>query len=213
MTFKEFGIIADAIKTYYPRDNVLPTERAMTLWYDGLKDLPYSIANVALKKYAETNKFSPTIADIREHASQIDPRNQANIINENEAWTIVWKAICNSGYHSEEEFAKLPPILQRTVGSPRQLKEWAMLEDVDGKAKTVLQTSFQRIFRIEQEREKEKRKLSPDVAKFLNEKVMPQIECKKYATVSEQRMVAEKKARPAPDMLREKVLEAIEQNK
>ena len=41
MTFKEFGYIADAIKTYFPRDNVLPTEHAMSLWYDGLKDLPY----------------------------------------------------------------------------------------------------------------------------------------------------------------------------
>ena len=117
MTFKEFGYIADAIKTYFPRDNVLPTEHAMSLWYEGLKDLPYQIVSIALKKYVQTNKFSPTIADIREQAEQLNQNNQKTDLNENEAWTLVLKAIQRSGYYSEEEFAKLPKIIQRTIGS------------------------------------------------------------------------------------------------
>ena len=39
MTIKEFSLIAAAIKTYFPRDNILPTENAMELWYEELKDL------------------------------------------------------------------------------------------------------------------------------------------------------------------------------
>ena len=55
MTIKEFALIAAAIKTYFPRDNILPTESAMDLWYEELKDLPYSIANSALRMFVATN--------------------------------------------------------------------------------------------------------------------------------------------------------------
>lgn len=44
------------------------------------------------------------------------------------AWAMVYRAICNSAWHSNEEFAKLPPILQRVVGSPRQLQDWGQME-------------------------------------------------------------------------------------
>ena len=37
MTIKEFSLIAAAIKTYFPRDNILPTENAMELWYEELR--------------------------------------------------------------------------------------------------------------------------------------------------------------------------------
>ena len=41
---------------------------------------------------------------------------------------MVSKALRNSTYHAEEEFAALPPVLQRTVGNPSNLKEWAGME-------------------------------------------------------------------------------------
>ena len=199
MTFKEFGYIADAIKTYFPRDNVLPTEHAMSLWYDGLKDLPYQVVNIALKKYVQTNRFAPSIADIREQAAQLNQNNQNGDLNEAEAWSLVLKAIRRSAHYSEEEFAKLPPVVQRAVSSPRQLREWATLEDVDGKTLTVIQSNFQRTFRAEQQRERERNKLSPDVLKLMRPLNNHQIEDKtKELSVSEQRMIAEENARPAP---------------
>lgn len=205
MTFKEFGIIADAIKTYFPRDNVLPTEHAMSLWYDGLKDLPYQIVNIALKKYVQTNRFAPSIADIREQATQLNQNNQNDDLNETEAWSLVLKAIRRSTYYSEEEFSKLPEIIQRTVGTPKQLREWATLEDVDGKTLTVLQSNFQRTFRVEQQREREKQKLSPDVSRLIHEKPIPQIKQIKTPSIEEQRVIAESRAKPAPDNMYERV--------
>lgn len=38
----------------------------------------------------------------------------------------------NSGYHAEEEFARLPELIQKAVSSPGQLREWALSENVDG---------------------------------------------------------------------------------
>ena len=205
MTAKEFGFLADAIKTYFPRDNVLPTENAMRLWYSELKDIPYQLAHTALRKYVSTNKFAPTIADIREQVAELNGRDEEEI-NETAAWYLVLKAIRRSTYYSEEEFAKLPATVQRAVASPKQLREWAMLEDVDGKTLTVIQSNFQRTFRAEQQRERERSKLSPDVLKLMKPMNNPQIKDKpKELSVSAQRMIAERNAKPAPDNMYERV--------
>ena len=205
MTAKEFGFLADAIKTYFPRDNVLPTENAMRLWYSELKDIPYQSAYMALRKYVSTNKFAPTIADIREQVAELNSHNEYEL-NETAAWSLVLKAIRRSTYYSEEEFAKLPPIVQRAVSSQRQLREWATLEDVDGKTLTVIQSNFQRTFRVEQQRERERNKLSPDVLKLMRPLSNPQIEEKpKELSIEDQRLNAKKQAAPAPEDFREKI--------
>ena len=199
MTAKEFGFLADAIKTYFPRDNVLPTENAMRLWYSELKDIPYQLAHTALRKYVSTNKFAPTIADIREQVAELNNQNEEEL-NETAAWSLVLKAIRRSTYYSEEEFAKLPATVQRAVASPKQLWEWATLEDVDGKTLTVIQSNFQRTFRAEQQRERERNKLSPDVLKLMRPLNNPQIEDKpKELSIEEQRMISEVHSSPAPE--------------
>ena len=209
MNAKEFGFLADAIKTYFPRDNVLPTENAMRLWYSELKDIPYQLAYTALRKYVSTNKFAPTIADIREQVAELNNQNEEEL-NETAAWSIAWKAICNSGYHAEEEFAKLPPVIQRTVHSPAQLREWALLENIDGKTITVLQSDFQRAFRMEQQRDRERNKLSPDVLKLMRPINNPQIgKNTTELSIEDQRLNAEKKAAPTPSDFRDQVEAAL----
>lgn len=209
MNAKEFGFLADAIKTYFPRDNVLPTENAMRLWYEELKDIPYQLAHLALQKYVCTNKFAPTIADIREQVAELNNQNEEEL-NETAAWSIAWKAICNSGYHAEEEFAKLPPVIQRTVHSPAQLREWALLENIDGKTITVLQSDFQRAFRVEQQRERERSKLSPGVLKLMRTINNPKIEDgQKELSIKEQRMIEEQSSSQAPGNMIERVREAL----
>ena len=196
MTVREFGIFADAIKTYFPRDNVLPTEKAMQLWYSELKDIPYQLAHTALRKYVSTNKFAPTIADIREQAEQLNQNNQKTDLNENEAWTLVLKAIQRSGYYSEEEFAKLPKIIQRTIGNSSRLREMALDEKFNH---GVESSNFQNKFRIEQQKEREKQKLSPDVSRLIHEKPIPQIKQEKTLSIEEQRMISEAHSSPAPE--------------
>ena len=209
MNAKEFGFLADAIKTYFPRDNVLPTENAMRLWYEELKDIPYQLAHLALQKYVCTNKFAPTIADIREQVAELNNQNEEEL-NETAAWSIAWKAICNSGYHAEEEFAKLPPVIQRTVHSPAQLREWALLENIDGKTITVLQSDFQRAFRVEQQRERERSKLSPGVLKLMRTINNPKIEGgQKELSIKEQRMIEEQNSSQAPGNMIERVREVL----
>lgn len=203
MTVKEFGFLADAIKTYFPRDNVLPTENAMRLWYSELKDIPYQLAHTALRKYVSTNKFAPTIADIREQVAELNNQNEEEL-NETAAWSLVLKAIRRSTYYSEEEFAKLPATVKRAVASPKQLREWATLEDVDGKTLTVIQSNFQRTFRAEQQRERERSKLSPDVLRLMRPLNNPQIEDKRNVlSMEDEREMIEQNASTAPKNMME----------
>lgn len=209
MTAREFGKFADAIKTYFPRDNILPTEKAIQLWYEELKDIPYPLAHMALRKYVSTNKFAPTIADIREQVAELNKQSEDDL-NETAAWSLVLKAIRRSTYYSEEEFRKLPPVVQRAVSSPKQLREWATLEDADGKTLTVIQSNFQRTFRAEQQKQKERNKLSPDVLKLMKPLSNPEIEDKpRELTIAEQRMISEKESCPVPDNFREKIFSVL----
>lgn len=78
MTQKEFMVIAAAIKTYYPKENILPTKEAVSLWYDCLNDLEFAKAQAALKNYTKSNSYPPAIADIRnEYGKIIDKEAKA----------------------------------------------------------------------------------------------------------------------------------------
>ena len=202
MTAKEFGILADAIKTYFPKDNVLPTENAMKLWYTELKDIPYKLAYMALRKYVSTNKFAPTIADIREQAAELNEQSRDDL-NETAAWPLVLKAIRRSTYYSDEEFCKLPKIVQRVIGNPSRLREMAMDENFNH---GVESSNLIKQFRIEKQREREREKLSPDILRLMRPINNPQIE--KNATglsIEDQRLNEEKQSVSAPPDFRAQV--------
>lgn len=160
MTFKEFGKLADAIKTYFPRDNMLPADTSMELWYDMLKDMDYQSAYIGLKNHVATSKFAPTIADIRNGTIISQPQE----LNEMEAWSLVYKAICNSTYNSVSEFEKLPPLVQKAVGLPDSLREWAMTENLNLE---VVMSNFQRAYKVELKRHEELQKMPQNVRRLI----------------------------------------------
>lgn len=200
-TIKILMVMQAAYPNYKPQDKTV----AVNVWAEMLGDIPYEQVSAALKAYIQTDKngFAPGIGDIREKVQILFGEDVE--INETEAWSLVLKAIRRSTYYSEEEFLKLPDIIQRSVGSPRQLREWATLEDVDGKTLTVLQSNFQRTFRAEQQKERERQKLSPDVSRMIRENPIPHIKQGKTLSIEERRMIAESMARPAPDNMHERV--------
>ena len=71
MTKQEFAVLASAIRTYYPKEKILPNQQAMQLWFIHLQDIPYRVAEVALEKWVISNKWSPTIADLREYVKKV----------------------------------------------------------------------------------------------------------------------------------------------
>ena len=113
MTRDEFTNMTKALKSYYPRENLLPNMEAMELWYRQLKDIPYGIAEMALNKWVALNKFSPTIADIRDTAATI---SQGDKPLWSDGWDATLRAIKKYGsYGQAEAMASLDDITRQTV--------------------------------------------------------------------------------------------------
>lgn len=121
-------------------------EGIIKLWAMMFEKEDPKIVIEAVKAMITTLKFPPTIADIKEKVTLLTKEDS---MSEMEAWGIIYKAICNSGYNSIENFEKLPSILQKVVGSAKQLKDWALTEDLNMQ---VVQSNFMRSYKVVKER-------------------------------------------------------------
>lgn len=138
----------------------------IALWHDFFKDHPKQIVYAAAKAFmaTDTKGFMPNVGQL---AEQIRKLSSPQEMSAAEAWGLVSKALRNSTYGAAEEYAKLPTAIQRVVGSPEQLKEWAMMEAEI--VQSVVSSNFQRSFKVRQERDKEFEKLPGDVKAFASQ--------------------------------------------
>ena len=170
MTRDESKKLLMVIQAAYPNFNPPDKSIAVDTWQLMLADYSYAQVESAIRAYIRTDGkgYPPSIGQVIDKLQTLyGDRNSE--INEMAAWGMVQKAIKNSGYHAEEEFAKLPPIVQRAIASPSQLREWGLMEDLDGTGMNVMQSNFMRTYRQEVAREKETQKLSPDLEKLVRE--------------------------------------------
>lgn len=113
MDKKEFSMYAMAIRTYYPKENILPNQQAMELWYRELQDIPYPVAEAALRQWVSTNKWSPSIAEIRETASTVQ---SGSIPDWGDGWEQVIMAIRKYGsYRIPEAMESFDPVTRQCV--------------------------------------------------------------------------------------------------
>lgn len=153
MTKKEFAIFASALRTYYPKENLLPNEQAMQLWFNQLNDIPYNVAEVTLNKWVATNKWSPSIADIREQATGL---TQGEAKEWGEAWQDVLRAI--RLYGSYEELKALDSLDEITRKTVKHLgyRNLCFSENIQND-----RANFRMIYEREQERAKQSAQLPP----------------------------------------------------
>lgn len=152
MTPKEFGQFAAALRTYYSRENILPNQQAMELWYRQLQDIPYEVAEAVLSKWVSANKWSPSIADIREGMAAIASGGQTP--DWGQGWNQAMEAIRKYGSYDEPSaLASLPPLTRETV---RRLGYrslcWSENQVAD-------RANFRQVYEILTKRESEQRKI------------------------------------------------------
>lgn len=144
MTREETKKLLLAIEAVYP--NFKPENATLTVdtWHWALEEYPAQAVKAALQIYIKTNGtgFAPSVSQLI--GCMYAPKNNEQL-SEGEAWNLVKKAIQNGNYGSEEEFAALPPIVQRAVGSPNMIRQWAF-SDTD-EVNTVIASNFQRTYR------------------------------------------------------------------
>lgn len=164
MEREEFKTLVKAMKAVYAQPTFIPDQDAFNVWYGLLKDLPYRQVNIAVQKHMLTERFPPTIADLREKSNEVIEK-QLEEISELEAWSLVRKAIGNSGYHSEEEFEKLPEACKIAVGTASNLREWALMDS--DQVATVEQSHFIRNYRTAVKRLSEEKKIPENLRKLI----------------------------------------------
>ena len=199
MTRDETINILMMIQAAYPRFSVPDKTVTVNTWHNLLKEYPFKQVEAATVAYIKSDKsgFAPGIGQVIEKLNLIFRKDD---MSELAAWGLVTKAIRRSTYYAEEEFAKLPPTVQKVIGSPSQLKEWAQMQ-VDGPALTVLQSNFLKSYRAVSARDKERASLNLPV-----EKPEYRIETgTQTLSISAEREEALKQAVPMPKNVREKL--------
>lgn len=109
-------------------------------------------------------EFAPTSGQIRE---KIMSFADAKTLDEQQAWSLVAKACANGYYGYRTEFEKLPVEVQRAIGRPEQLREWALVDE--NTLQTVVASNFMRSYKTTVSREKELARIPAEIRKQLIE--------------------------------------------
>ena len=167
-TVKIIRIICDCYPNYKP-NNLTET---VDVWNMMLSDYTYEQVSVALKAYilADTNGFAPSIGQL---VDRVNTFSHPQELNELEAWSLVYKAIRNSSYNSEYEFSMLPHMVRKAVGTPNQLRTWAMDENFN---EQVVSSHFVRCYRSEVAKDKDFRKMPANIQSLINNNSKAQID-------------------------------------
>ena len=162
MTEIETGKLIAVIAEVYPRfldgRNIQST---VTLWQKIFAGDAYAEVEAAFFAFVSTDEkgFPPAPGAIRSMLNKLKlPQGETT---EAEAWEMVQKATRNSIYNADKEFAALPEDVQRCVGSPATLREWAIMDSET--LNSVVASNFMRGYRARAVQVREMQKLPPAV--------------------------------------------------
>lgn len=161
--------LLDLLEAEYPQsfkgmDDVkraLKTELWLKEFADDNSKLVYAATRLLMR---DGRDFAPTSGQIREKMQTL---LETDAVDEQQAWALVSKACSNGSYGYAEEFKKLPPAVQKAVGRPEQLKEWAAMDaDV---VQSVVASNFMRSYRATAAKEKELARIPQGVKNLISD--------------------------------------------
>lgn len=160
MTEKEVKQLLAMTQTVYPNYNPPSREAAVNAWLMCLSEYDNNVVMAAFKAYitTDTSGFAPSIGQLLDKLHAIQNPQE---LNEMEAWSLVSKALRNGYYGAVEEFNKLPPLVQKAVGSPDNLRNWSQTDT--NSIENVVQSNFIKTYRTVANRENEIKKMPADV--------------------------------------------------
>lgn len=144
------------------------SERDMVqIWFAVMREYPFKVVARALMEYIADNTtgFPPVPGQINEiikkHAMEMVPDD----LDEYTAWDLVEQVMRGKyiTYEPEKAFKSLPDMVQKAVGTSRNLKQWSIAEYGLGGIKH----DFLDRYRIIRDAEREKLRQPQNVAKLL----------------------------------------------
>ena len=165
-TLKIFSVIKAEYRNHFKDITSVDANAMVDLWTEMFADVDYAIVSAAVKSYilSNTSGHPPKVGQIN---SIIQKLTQPEAMTEQEASNLIFKALSNSIYEADEEFAKLPPILQTLVGSPNMLHEWAKMDS--DTVHSVIASNLMRSYRVTEERQRVKDALPSSIRNMLEE--------------------------------------------
>jgi len=175
MTREEVKELLVMIRALYPNFNLKPEELTGTInaWHMMLEEYPADAVGAALKIYAKTNNtgFAPSVSQL---IGAIYAPRENNELSEGEAWALVKDAIRKGAYDSQEMYDALPETVQRAVGNPAMIHEWAMTDS--DTVNTVIMSNFQRSYKAVLARREFNSKISADLSNAITKRDVKEIE-------------------------------------
>lgn len=109
----QFGEFMAIIKSAYPRDNLFAIESVKDVWFRLLKDIDGRILKLAATKWVTTQKWPPSIAEIRLACQDIRDGVDDDW---SQKWEFVLKMIGKYGYYRPEEaYAEMDELTKEVV--------------------------------------------------------------------------------------------------
>ena len=137
------------------------TTAKVDIWHRILADYPAAAVNNAIAAFISTDikGYAPVPGQLIELMAVNDDTT------EGEAWDMVTKALRNGIYGFEEEFEKLPELVQKCVGSAAMIQTWASMPSSE--IHTVVKSQFLRDYRTQKERKKQDAKIPAPILEVL----------------------------------------------
>lgn len=167
---KIMSVLRGAYPGFYRDISKAEALDTINLWTDLFANDDAALVGAAVKSVIEGDEkgFPPTIGQVKAKMRLLTGSHE---LTEGEAWAQVAAAVRNGIYGSQEEFDKLSPTIQRIVGSPSQLREWAMMDSET--LHSVVASNFQRSYKAITAKDREVAKLPADVRQMVDQIAKP----------------------------------------
>lgn len=143
-------------------------ENLLIAWRMCLADYSYDLASKGLMAYmrTDTKGFPPVPGQIIEQISKLSAQEQ---MLPSQAWDMVRRGIKNGIYGAEKEYDRMPPAVQKAIGSAQYLRDCAT---DSGFNEGVARGQFERNYAVVLEREKYEAKIPISFRITTQERVM-----------------------------------------
>lgn len=169
MTKKETAQVLAAISSAYPNHDRFASEQAVegmaTIWAATFAEDDAKLVQLAVAKHIQTNKWPPSIAEIREIMLAIQC---PDMIEPDEAWIAVTDLLYAGGDY-EDQSDKLPELIRTAVkavgwSNLRELRRQAVIGGKPG----LDRVAFMDIYKPLYERERQRQQVAPNIRKAID---------------------------------------------
>ncbi len=141
MTRDETKVLIGLMMASYPNFNPPDLTTTIDVWAKALANDDYQMMEDAFVNYLQTDTsgFAPSPGKLRMMIA--DRVIEQTTEDDGQVLNMLIMASRNASYGFEEEFNKMPPLLQKAVGSPTVIRSWGLIEQDE------LRYTFDRIIR------------------------------------------------------------------